>query len=342
MDTSILHQRNIKISTFNLMNLASPEKPYYNRKYSQHEYDKKVEWISRHLTDLNSDIVGFQEIFHREALEEVLEKAGYKNAHIVMEDTDGDRPVLGCVSRFPIESVDIFKEFPENCIINIDVDGSNNEIRLPFKYFSRPVLKVAIRIRPAVLLHFYVVHLKSKRPTYFENEDRNDPITIAKGQARSLMMRTAEATALRGLLMKELRNSENPVIVVGDVNDSGLAVTTKIISGEPPQRRLPVDAKLKVWDTLLYHVKDIQARRSYHDFYYTHIHNGHYESLDQIMVSEEFVVENPRHIGRVGYISLLNDHLIDQTLSNERPAPWHTDHGIVSVVIEMISPNKNG
>jgi predicted extracellular nuclease len=39
---------------------------------------------------------------------------------------------------------------------------------------------------------------------------------------------------------------------------------------------------------LLYNTKDIQARQSSGDFYYSHIYNGHYEGLDHILVSKHF------------------------------------------------------
>ena len=86
---------------------------------------------------------------------------------------------------------------------------------------------------------------------------------------------------------------------------------------------------------LLYHVKDIQARRSYQDFYYTHIHNGMYESLDHIMVSQELVTENPRYTGRVAQVKVFNDHLIDQTFSTEKPDKYKSDHGIVVCSLEL-------
>jgi hypothetical protein len=135
--------------------------------------------------------------------------------------------------------------------------------------------------------------------------------------------------------MDSLQHRQQPVIVLGDVNDGGSAVTSQIVSGEPPWRNLSFEQKQALWDVVLYHVKDIQARQSYQDFYYTHIHNGRYESLDHIMVSQEFVAQNPAHIGRVIYVSLFNDHLIDETLSNEAIEPWQSDHGQVVATIEL-------
>jgi len=329
----------IKIATFNLLNLVLPNQKYYdNQQYSTDDYEKKVEWIVYQLKQMDADIVGFQEVFHKAALQDVLNRSGiYTNAYIAIGNEIGTLPRLAIVSRFPIEEVEVFEDFLPDSILDVESTDETTKVLIPVTKFSRPVLKVKIKLLDRLSAYVYVVHLKSKRPMLLDNENRDNPLHLAKALSRSLIIRTAEATALRGLLMQTLWHKKEPVIVMGDVNDSGLSVTTRIISGEPPHRRLPHDVKRNLWDVILYHVKDIQARRSYHDFYYTHIHNGHYESLDHIMVSEELVTENPLHVGKVGYVSLLNDHLIDQTLSNEKPKRWKTDHGIVVCTIELLT-----
>lgn len=333
-----MRKKNIKIATFNLFNLVKPETHYYgNRKYSKSEYDKKIEWIAYQLKQINADIIAFQEIFHIEPLKEAIEKSGiYKDYELSFAKVNGELPRVGLLSRFPIVKEEVIEKYPEESIIEIPNEADKTTYKLPFKEFSRPVLRADIKVHNNLVISFYVVHLKSKRPELLESEDRDNPIHAAKGITRSLFIRAAEATALRTVLMETLLKKDNPVVVMGDVNDSGLSVSTQIISGVPPHRNLPIEIKKDLWDVLLYHVKDIQARRSYQDIYYTYIHNGHYENLDQIMVSQELVSENPNHVGKIGYISLLNDHLIDQTFTNDKAKPWHSDHGIVAVTIELL------
>jgi len=319
----------IKIGSFNLFNLVSPGKKYYGRRvYSSSDYNKKVSWIGGQLRRMEADIVGFQEIFHEEALREAISKDNaYRNAEIIVANATGQRPVVGLVSKFKVISHEIVEDFKE--ILDID------ELEVPIKSFSRPVLRALIELPNGLEVTVYVVHLKSKRPLIPEGVDPFDPIEKAKGQARSLIRRAAEATALRDLLLEELKDRDHPVILLGDVNDSGLAVTTRIISGDPPFRNMPEKVRKELWDILLYHVKDIQARMSFHDFYYSHIHNGHYEALDHIMVSQELVAQNPSHIGKVGFVSVFNDHLIDETLSDERVELWQSDHAQVVASIEL-------
>jgi predicted extracellular nuclease len=320
-----LRQKSFKVGTFNLLNLVLPGVTYYEKnKYSPEVYQKKKTWISRQLENMEADIVGFQELFHKEALQEILtETKEYADAHLVAANPTGDKPVVALLSKFPITNHQINSEFPAEA--RLDIGG---EV-VPIASFSRPILSAQIALSDTVECTVFVAHLKSKRPILSEGADRDDPVEKAKGQARALIQRAAEATALRMILMETLRNRNHPVIVLGDLNDSNLSVSTQIISGEPPWEKLRLEKKKEIWDVLLYNVKDIQARQSYGDYYYTHIHNGHYESLDHILVSEEFVAQNPKRVGQVTYVSVLNDHLIDETLSDDEVEKWKSDHAQV-------------
>lgn len=320
----------LKVGTFNLLNLALPGEPYYNRKYRHDEFTRKVEWLSGQLNRMDADIVGFQEVFHKPALEQVLQASGqYENAEIVMGDRNGEGPAVALVSRFNVLEYTIVSEFPPAA--RLEFKGTE----LPITEFSRPVLKTRLEIRPDLVVTVFVVHLKSKRPKVADNVDPHDPRERALGHARSLMIRAAETTALRHLLLDVLQGRDDPVIVMGDFNDGGDAVTSQIMAGSPPWRKLPNHVKQEIWDVLLYNVKDIQARQSYHDVYYTHLHNGHYGSLDHILVSQEFVRQNPRRLGYVEYVKVFNDHLIDETLSDDRVPLWESDHGQVVTTIQL-------
>lgn len=324
-----MQERTFRIGTFNVLNLVLPDTVYYGtRRYSSAEYEKKTGWIAGQIDKMAPDILGFQEVFHPEALEECLKKSRYLDrAEFLVAAPDGQLPKVALATRFEILSHEVIESIP----ISLNMDG----IQIPVNTFSRPVLKALLRVRDGLELTVFVVHLKSKRPVFMDGERRENPIDLAKGQARSLIRRSIEAAGLRQLLMDALQNRTKPVVLIGDVNDNGLAVSTRIISGEQPHRNYPREVKQAIWDVLLYHVKDIQARRSYQDFYYTHIHNAHHEALDHIMVSQELVADNPMHLGRVGIVSLLNDHLIDETLSDEPVREWQSDHGQVVATIEL-------
>ncbi len=323
-------KRYFKVCTFNLLNLALPGQRYYNRQYRHDEFTRKVAWISNQLNRMDADIVGFQEVFHKPALEQVLQASGkYEDAEIIIGERNGQGPAVALVSRYNVLEYTVVTDFPQKARLEF------NGTEVPITQVSRPVLKARVQIRDDLIVNVFVVHLKSKRPKVAENVDPHDPRERAMGHARSLMIRAAETTALRHLLLDVLQGTDDPVIIMGDFNDDGAAVTSKIMAGSPPWRKLPNRVKAEIWDTLLYNVKDIQARQSYHDVYYTHLHNGHYDSLDHILVSQEFVRQNPQRLGYVEYVKVFNDHLIDETLSDERVPLWESDHGQVVTTIQL-------
>ena len=319
-----------RIGTFNLFNLVLPDVPYYGRqRCSPESYETKLDWSAAQLDRMRAELVGFQEIFHGQALETLLRRSQVlRDAHYLVAAETGDLPRVGLATTFPILQHEVIHDFPTALTLE-------DQTPLGLTAFSRPVLRAEVEVRPGLRLMVFVAHLKSKRPALLDGETRDNPVHLARGQARSLIRRAAEATALRELLLTHLRDRDTPVVLLGDVNDSGLAVTSRILSGEPPHRHFPLDVKRRLWDTLLYHVKDIQARQSYHDFYYSHIHNGHHEALDHIMVSQELVRENPNRVGQVRYVATFNDHLLDETLSEDRQPRWQSDHGQVVATVEI-------
>jgi hypothetical protein len=119
------------------------------------------------------------------------------------------------------------------------------------------------------------------------------------------------------------------VVVLGDVNDATLAVTTQMIAGEKPYYRYSTNQKDPYWDVLLYSAQEIQSRRSTRDTYFTYIYNGFYEALDQILVSEELYSLNPDRVAEVDFVQVFNDHIIDEAQSWDDIPRTVSDHGQV-------------
>jgi len=322
---------NLKIATFNTMNLALPDRDSYpGERLTRGEYEKKSQWTADLVREMDADFIGFQEVFHKKALEDVLARTGrYDRAVIDLADETGSQPRVGFASRLPVRRVEVIRDFPVES--RLDVGGQF----VPFQSFHRPVFKVWVELPGGPTTVILVVHLKSKRPMVDDGHDRRDPWELARGQARSLVYRACEAAALRWIVLHEIRHTDTPLILLGDLNDSTHAVTSDILQGDHPQRYYPPEVKKKLWDILLYSCGDLQVRKSYKDVYYTHLHDSHYESLDHIFVSQEFVNDNPRHLASIEYMRLYNDHLLDPALTDELPRPWVSDHGAVVVGLKM-------
>ena len=295
------------------------------------------------------DVVGFQEVFRRDALRTALMKSRQLGGvePIVFATNENQNPAstpaVALATRLDVLQSESIASIPETARLGFPRDLAAapseadvaNTVDLAITRFSRPVLKAQLRVTPTFTMTVFVTHLKSKRPTYLAGESAADPIHRALGAARSLVIRAAESAGLRALVVSEIKGNRKPVIVIGDVNDGALAVTTQMISGEPPFYRLSTERKRPFWDVQLYTAERLQARSSARDAYFTHIFKGKFEALDHIMVSEEFYNRNPNRVGEVDYVRVFNDHLIDETESFEAVPRTRSDHGQVTVKIEL-------
>ncbi len=320
----------IRVGTFNLMNFVSPETDFYNDlPYSQEEFDKKLSWSLKQLEKMSCDFIGFQEIFDENLFIEFIKKyPPLSNATIMAPNANGKGPVVGFATNLKLlKTPEVISEFPADSILSF-----NNQ-DIPINRFTRPVLKVDVELPNGTPCTIFIAHLKSKRPMI--QYGKSGAFHYSLGKAKALLVRASESLALRSLIINELKNSEKPLILIGDLNDSGDSVTSEIISGTEPWPDLPKEQKKRIWDTLLYNTYDIQLQNTTRDVFFSHIHNHKYETLDHIMVSQEFYIHNPNRIGKVEYLHFYNDHLIDSMLITPENPRVFSDHGQLVVQIKL-------
>ena len=327
----------IKVGTFNTFNLISPNKEFHgSRRYTQEIYDNKIEWIGQQLRVMDAHIWGFQEVFDEESLTAAVAASGlYEETPEIIFEPSIDRrgqshPSCALVTNLRVLEKHFFTKFPKNAIVHY-----GNRKVVPIDEFAHPVVRAKVRLAKGIDVYVFVVHLKSRRPAFQGNEDPENPMDRAIATARALIRRAAEAVALRALFVRLMEGTRTPVIVVGDINASVMATTSEILAGSPPWSYMPQKTKQAIQDILLYSVKDIQAKRVYQDVYYTHVHNGSFQALDHIYVSEEFVQENRNRIGMVHNVRVYNDHLVDFAMLGDHVESWQSDHGQVVAEIQL-------
>jgi len=320
-----------KIGSFNLFNLVLANHNYYgNKKYSEHDYIRKTDWIKAQVQEMSADIIGFQEVFHKEALQAALDGTQFSNDQIHVLGETGQSPVVGLASTYQVVGE------PESITdIPPTVFNALTGIQEEYNKFSRPILKVKLALSDTITMTVFVCHLKSKRPSILNDEDRNDFTIQAIGQTRALLRRAVEASGLRALVLDELAGNDNPVVVIGDLNDSTRAVTSSIIAGQVPWKFDSRENKKRYWDSTLYSVFDIISQKSFKKEWPTYIYNGHYETLDHIYLSQEFYFRNRDRFADVDFVHIHDDHIKDNTLSRDRLPKWQSDHGQVVVTINI-------
>ncbi|GGS31141.1 endonuclease/exonuclease/phosphatase family protein [Actinokineospora fastidiosa] len=312
----------MRIGTFNVLNLARPGEECYPNEpvYTAAEYADKCAWIGGQLRRMAADVVGFQEVFHEDALREA--GAGvFEPGSIVAPGADGvSGPRVGLATRLPLAGPpESITDFPPG--LDVPVEG----LALPLGSFSRPILRARVLVG-AMTVSVYVAHLKSKRPVHADTTDPSDPREAALGKARALIRRAAEAAALRFLVLDDLATTAQPVILLGDLNDGPRAVTTDIILGDPREPHA------------LYSTHDITTRITGQDVSYSHIYRGHYENLDHILVSGDFHDLNPDRIGEVTRLHHFTDHLTG--LDEDRATRAVSDHAQLVAEIRLRPPGS--
>jgi endonuclease/exonuclease/phosphatase family metal-dependent hydrolase len=167
----------------------------------------------------------------------------------------------------------------------------------------------------------------------------------ALGDLRAMLRRTAEAAVLRTLITEELKQ-DNPVMVLGDFNDSEHSVSSAIVKGERPfknytwirrhdakqksdryseQDDLVIRAQIEQYQ--LHSAETQFIQKSQRDMVYTTAFGGIYESIDQILMSQHFIEGSANHIGMMDYFSVLNDHITDGAHTQAPYNKLASDHG---------------
>lgn len=332
-----MNLRQLRIGTFNLYNLNEPKTPIYTDKdgWTQAEYDLKIDWTQRIIRLLHPDIFGFQELWHAASIERALDASGLADDYdlLVPDDANGTHIVCGAIVRkgLLIGEPEWIVGFPEKFILHSSGDDPQTpEISVNIDSFSRPVLHFTIRPREdQEPVHVYVCHLKSKAPTkiHLEKWFKADRTVYSKHQANfgaaiSTIRRTAEAAALRFILTEQMKGTRTAVIVLGDINDGQNSNTANIITEQP---RYLVGDSLGGGDVALYTAQTLQEYRSSRDVYYTHIFQDMMESLDHILVSEEFYDNSRKRLWMFDGMTVNNDHLN----FDDHKESGTNDHGVI-------------
>lgn len=81
-------------------------------------------------------------------------------------------------------------------------------------------------------------------------------------------------------------------------------------------------------DNALYTAQVLQEYRSVRDVYYTHVFQAQHDSLDHILVSEQFYDNSKDRLWRFDEMLVLNDHLNH----DDHADSGSNDHGVISAM----------
>jgi len=347
--------RDLSFATFNLLNLQVPggltygeTPPFPDTEEGRAAYQRKIAWCANGVRLLDAEVIGFQECWSAAALADVFEAAGFAGQYdLVARDAPGPgRPQVALAVRKGrdgepqlLSGADWIASFPESFRFEQlrETEGAREEITLTINQFSRPVLKAQVRaegrrpVPPVVTV--FVAHLKSKGPARLSFA-RPLPVALEvypeiTKSAVAHIRRVMEAGALRAMLDEVMASPADdqlsPTVVIGDLNDDTLAVSTELITNQPTYKVIQKGRAGETSDKGLYTVEQLQAYRSLRHVYYTHVYRNKRESLDHVLVSEEFYDHSRKRNWSFREMEVFNDHLNREELEHEGAS----DHGLV-------------
>ena len=322
------------VATCNLLNLANPQRVFYENQdpYDEREYERKIDWIGERIRALNADVLAVQEVWDESALKAAIARSGLRYDFVAVAGAENTPPHagaqgtsrVGIATRLQVDRVQSFVDFPPG--FGVEVPGLG-----PHTRFERPPLLVTLRMKHGQRVHVLTVHLKSKRPKFLQDaqgnavEDREDRKVGVMATLRSLVMRGAEAAALRCIVLDLLQGTNTPLVVMGDFNDDPHSVTTQLVAATS---EVAYDKAAR--DVALFNAYEMQGESALKkDVAYSHIHQGFPAVLDQVFVSEEFVATSRNSLGDVRRVDYFNDHL------HEGRDRSRSDHGFVRALLRL-------
>jgi len=328
----------IRFGTFNLFQFVQAPYSWYIKKdkFTQEEWNKKTSWIKEQITQMNCDIIGFQEVFSKDALECITKELGFKY-FITVDTAKTDKKnenvyistTVALASKYPIiktQKVNI----NARSIIKHNFKGH-------FK-FSRTPIKSLIKLPNNQEVTVYVNHFKSNRLNEFEyifnknhtlkEKKEQTKEALANNYSKTLKQRLCEASSL----FYDFKKTNTAIVCMCDLNDKDFSLTIDALTNRSYHTNKDKDSYLLYDSYYLYdkknynpHPEEKAMKRSPTSYF-----QGYGNVLDYIFVSKEFNKKNKNSIAKITSYEVWDKHLKE----NHNGSILQSDHAQVVCEIE--------
>ena len=330
----------IRIGTFNLYQFAEPPFSWYTKKekFTSEQWIEKTTWIKQQITNMNCDIVGFQEVFSKDALKELVGELGFKyfktvdNAKISKNnDKIYTSTTVALASKYPIKNLHK---------VDIDFTALKKHHYEGFFKFAREPIKATISLENEKELDVYVCHLKSNRDNEFEYiftkntsmEEKLEKVSKAlqDNYSISLKQRLCEASSL----YTNIKRTKKPAVLLTDLNDKEFSLTIDALTNRKYHEEKRKNDRFLLLDA--YHLDEKEVYNPHPEFKGikrtpTSYFAGKGNVLDYIFVSNKFDKESKDSIGEVVSYEVLDEHL----QKNQNGSLLNSDHAQVVCEIKF-------
>ena len=289
---------------------------------------------------MDCHIIGFQEVFSKDALEVLVKELGF-NYFLTVDaaklstnnKTKYVTTTVALASKYPIKNIEtVHAHLPS--IAKYHLEEDNKE---PF-LFSRVPIKATVTLPNETELLVYVCHLKSNRLNEFEYvfnaqhtlEHKKEVVAKAlEGKySKALKQRLGEASSL---FFDIERSKHKPTVLLCDLNDKEFSITVDALSSPryyddtSKEKVVLQDASYQYKPTIYNpHPEAKEAKRKATSYFL-----GQGNILDYIFISDHFDKHKKGKIGQVTDYAVLNEHLQE----NRNGSLLQSDHA--QVVCEL-------
>ncbi|MGF1717705.1 endonuclease/exonuclease/phosphatase family protein [Photobacterium chitinilyticum] len=354
--TTVKQPDTIKVATFNLCNYLEPPYAFYDFEniYSAEQWQKKQNWIINYLSEHQPDVIGFQEVFSPESLQQLVKSQGFPYFAVIdeaklVDDYIYQSPVVAIASRYPIKATSPVQANAELATAMGLYDNFQ---------FSRQPLRATIDVPHFGLCDCYVVHFKSKRPTDptvnetktadKDNTDTDESVIKAftaeiSGGWASSIQRGSEAALLLTAIIERRAQSGNPILLMGDFNDNlhdgvlqHLLIQTVRNRSQGGINQLLAPYRLKDSWALYQAATQNQDNDGIppKQRAYSHYFGSKGSVLDYILLSCEFDTEYQESLAEVSCYHTYDRHLINPIYEQDSQS---TDHAVVMISLTLRS-----
>lgn len=331
----------IRIATFNLFQFVEPPYSWYVKhdKFNSVQWEEKTTWIKNQILKMDCDVIGFQEVFSKKALRDLVKELGFKYFKTIdsaktskKNETVFVSTVVALASKYPIVNMQR---------VDIDLSSLKKHYFEGFFKFAREPLKARIILPNKKEIQLYICHLKSNRDNEFEyvftkNDTLNQKlekvnIALKDKYSESLKQRLCEASSL----YSSIKNSPDiPTILMTDLNDKEFSITIDALTNKKYHENISEDEHLLIdafyqYDKEIYnpHPEQKEIPRTATSFF-----AGKGNVLDYIFVSNHFNKYNENCLAKVSSYEIFDEHL----QKNQNGSLVQSDHAQVVCELDFL------
>lgn len=331
----------IKFATFNLFQFCAPPFSYYTKKekFTQEEWEQKVSWIKKKITEMNCDVIGFQEVFSSNELKTLTKELGFDYFVTVEEaKVNENNPKVYTTTTLALAS-----KHPIKKVSQVKANGySLKKYNFKGKFrFSRTPIKALIEFPNGLDITVYVNHFKSNRLNEFEYIfTKKDSLKMKKEKVKEALEKEYSPALKQRLcetssLYYDFKRTRTPIVCLCDLNDKEYSLSIDALTNRTYHEDLDKNFHL-LHDACYLHEKKIynphpeqkEIKRTPTSYY-----QSYGNVIDYIFVSKEFDKRYKNHIGKISSYEVFDNHLKD----NKDGSLVQSDHAPVICEITLNS-----